>query len=334
MQRITFFERQIIEVGLRTGKSVRAIARSLSRDHRVIQREIDRNTGDYSPYTAIVAQRIHKERQSKKNNHKLEKLENEDLKKYVIEKLNGDWSPEQIAGELKEQAPPGANGKTISYESIYQYIYEGEGRYQDLYSHLRKGRSKRQRRCGRKSKKVAIPGRISIDQRPQKINQKKEYGHWESDTLESGKKCKENMSVQYERKTQLLRLNKIKNKTAKETEKAIRKSLDTLPGHLRRSITFDNGKESVTHIKLREDYNIKTYHCDPYASWQKGGVENINGLLRQYLPKHADFSKLTDEDVYNIQEKLNNRPRKSLNYLTPNQVIAQVINNEGGAIEP
>ena len=139
--------------------------------------------------------------------------------------------------------------------------------------------------------------------------------------------------MQYERKAQLLRINKVGNKTEEETEEAIRKSIDSLPENLFKSITFDNGKESATHTKLRKDYNLKTYHCDPYASWQKGGVENINGLIRQYLPKHTSFSKLIDSDVYIIQEKLNNRPRKSLNYLTPNQVIAQVI-NEGGAIEP
>jgi len=322
-------------VGLRTGKKVRAIARSLRRDHRVIQREINRNKGNHSPYTAIVAQRICEERQEGKNRKKLEKSENADLKKYVIDQMRKeDWSPEQIAGILKEQPPPEANCKTISHESIYQYIYEGEGRYEYLYPHLRKGRSKRQRKCGRKSDKVAIPSRISIHERPQKINKKKEYGHWESDTLESERKCKENMSVQYERKAQLLRMNKVKDKTARETEEAIRKSIDSLPENLFKSMTFDNGKESATHTKLRKDYNLKTYHCDPYASWQKGGVENINGLIRQYLPKHTNFSKLTDKDVYTIQEKLNNRPRKSLNYLTPNQVIAQVMDNEGGAIEP
>ena len=170
MQRITFFERQVIEVGLRTRKSVRAIAKSLNRDHRVIQREINRNRGDYSQYTAVVAQRICEEREGKKNKHKLEKLDNADLKKYVINRLRKDWSPEQIAGTLKEQSPSKLNGKTISYESIYQYIYEGEGRYEYLYPHLRKGRSKRQRKCGRKSDKVAIPSRVSIHERPQRID--------------------------------------------------------------------------------------------------------------------------------------------------------------------
>lgn len=334
MQRITYFERQVIEAGLRCNKSARGIARSLNREHRVIQREIDRNKGQISPYTAIVAERICKTRQQRKNKQKLEKYENKNLKKYVVEKLKDDWSPEQIEGTLKEQMPKEANGKIISHESIYKYIYEGEGKYEYLWPHLRKGRRKRQKNKNRKSReREIILDKISIHARPEEINQKTIFGHWESDTLEGKKSIKENVSVQYERKSHLARLNKIKNKSAAETDNAIRKSIDSLPLYACKSITFDNGGESADHVTLRNDYGIQTYHCDPYSSWQKGGVENLNGLIRQYIPKSTDISALTDEYIYAAQEKLNNRPRKSLNFLTPNQVAAQFIGS-GGAINP
>lgn len=329
MQRITYFEKQIIEVGIRCKKSVRSIARSLNRDHRVVQREVDRNSGKTSPYTASVAQRIFEERMKKKNVKKLEKEENIDLKKYVVGMLKQDWSPDEIAGVLKQQPPSELAGKTISYESIYQYIYEGEGRYENLYRHLRKGRPKRIRRKGRKCKKVSIPSKISIHQRPNEINKKTVYGHWESDTVEGPRSAKTNLSVQYERKAMLARITKVSDKTAVETENAIRKGIDDLPEYLFKSITFDNGGESATHIKLRDDYGIETYHCDAYASWQKGGVENLNGLIRQYVPKGKDIANFTDQQIYDIQERLNNRPRKSLNYLSPNQILAQITGEVG-----
>jgi len=117
-----------------------------------------------------------------------------------------------------------------------------------------------------------------------------------------------------------------------ETEEAIRDSIISLPQYLWQSITFDNGTEGANHHRLKKDYWLKTYFCDAYKAWQKGGVENLNGLIRQYIPKGSDISKLTEDEIYAIQEKLNNRPRKSLNYLTPNQVIAQET-GLGGAIE-
>jgi len=106
---------------------------------------------------------------------------------------------------------------------------------------------------------------------------------------------------------------------------AIRDTIASLPQHLFKTMTFDNGGEGACHTKLRDDYMLQTYFCDAYASWQKGGVENINGLIREYIPKEAHLAEMTDEDIYAIQEKLNNRPRKGLNYLTPNQVIAAQV---------
>ena len=119
-----------------------------------------------------------------------------------------------------------------------------------------------------------------------------------------------------------------------ETEKAISKSIESLPQELFKSLTWDNGKEGVCHTKIRDGYNIETYFCDPYASWQKGGVENLNGLIREYLPRETNMATITDEDIYRIQEKFNNRPRKKLGYLTPNKALAAITNQLIGALNP
>jgi len=140
------------------------------------------------------------------------------------------------------------------------------------------------------------------------------------------------VSTQYERKTMLCRLHKLPNKTAKETENAIVDSIESLPKDMWKTITRDNGTENANHLDTFNNFDIQSYYCDPYCSWQKGGDENLNKLVRQYLPKKADLSKVTNEDIYAIQEKLNNRPRKSLNYKTPNEVTAEYI--KGGAINP
>lgn len=325
MQKLTFFERQIIESGMRVGKSKRAIARSLGRDHKAIQYELNQHTLVGRPYTAVVAEQVARQKIRERYQPKLTQKKYRKLKHYIVSQLHEELSPEQISGVLKEQPPQELKGQTISPETIYQYIYSGEGRYERLFKCLRKGRVKRQKRWGRKTRKISIPSRISIHERPKEANERLAIGHWESDTVEGKRMTKGNLSVQYERKTMLARIHKVVNKSAEATEEALRESITSLPQDFWKSITFDNGTEGANHFKLRDDYNLKTYFCDPYSSWQKGGVENLNGLIRQYVPKGTDISKLTDHDIYVIQEKLNNRPRKKLNYLSPNQVIAREV---------
>ena len=163
------------------------------------------------------------------------------------------------------------------------------------------------------------------------MNAKTRYGDWESDTVESGRTGKGALSSHYERKSQTCRLHKLVNKQAEATNEALAKTRDSLPDYLFLTITFDNGMENIKHTELKQEFGIETYFCDPYCSWQKGGVENLNKLLRQYFPKKTDFSKITEEEIYAVQEKLNNRPRKSLNYRTPSQVLAELT---GGATDP
>lgn len=167
-----------------------------------------------------------------------------------------------------------------------------------------------------------ITERISIKERPLMINGRERYGDWESDSMIFSQQ-RSILSVQFERKSKLIRIRKLPNKTAEETKYALINTAESVPTHLFKSITFDNGGEGALHHEIKKDYDIETYFCDPYCSWQKGGVENSNKLLRQYLPRSIRLENLTDRDIYEIQEKLNNRPRKSLNYSTPNEVFKE-----------
>lgn len=316
---LTFYDRQKLEHWFRTKQSLRVIARVLGRDHSVLVRELRRNgDGDRKKYRADTAQRMFEKRVFKQHRGKLDKYP--ELKEYVLKGLKKEWSPDVIAGKLKTDGEK----QTISHESIYHYIYNKAGRHEKLYQFLRQAQPRRQKLHSRKKCKLSIPGRTSIHTRPECIDKRERYGDWESDSVIFSKQ-KTILSVQSERKSKLIRMHKATGKTAEETVDALIRTMESLPNELFKTITFDNGTENVGHIKIKKEYGIDTYFCDPFASWQKGGVENANKLIRYYLPKKTDLSKLTDRDIYLIQEKLNNRPRRCLNYQTPNEVIHRVV---------
>ena len=317
---ITFYEREQIETYLRMGKKKTWIAKKLNRDYSVIKREIKRNSGEVLPYIAKDAQYYADRRKKKTNKRKLEKWQNEKLTKYVKKLLNAGWSPEEIAGRLKDHPPKEVSqckNKTVSYESIYNWIYEGEGKFEGLYKKLRRKQRIRKRRFARKKQvKTIIKERVPIKQRPEVVAQRKRVGDWETDSvIFSGRSI---LSVQFERKTKLCRLHKCENKTAQSSEEALRDSIESLPRSFWKTITRDNGSENALH----QETEVPSYFCDNYCSWQKGGVENLNGLIREYFPKKSNLDKIEEMEVYTVQERLNNRARKSLNYLTPNEVIA------------
>jgi len=331
MQILTFYERQKIEYYLRLKFSKRTIAGKLKRDHSVIVREVSRNTADGQRYLALAAQERADRRAKKTNKSKLDK--DEILKQYVAARLKNGWSPEQIAGRLKNHPSKTMKGKYINHESIYQYIYQPDGKHRYLFNYLRRAQKRRRKKGARKPQKNTIIERTSIDLRPTEINDRARYGHWESDTMIFSKQHSA-LNVQYERKSHLLALSKLADKTAEETETAIARNIESLPEHFMRSATFDNGTENARHYRLKRKFGIETYFCHPYASWQKGGVENANGLIRQYLPRKTNLATIMDSEIKAIQESLNNRPRKSLDYLTPNEIFMQQTNSSGGALNP
>ena len=319
MRRLTFLERQIIELLLARNRSHRRIGRILGRDRRVIDREIERNKPDERPYTAKRALDLTHEREDERCRKKLEK--DKSLRTFVIERLKEELSPEQIAGLLVVEPPEGLDGKTLCPESIYRYVYEGEDREDDLYTHLRRARKKRRKRGVRKHRNTSIKERISIHDRPTIIDRRQRFGDLECDLLESPHSDRNALSVHYERKSQFVKLHRVQDKTAIQTHEALLKTLDFFGEGFVKSVTFDNGSETSLHHVLRYEHDVETYHCDPFSSWQKGGVENMNGLIRQYIPKGTKISTLTDDFLQLIEDRLNSRPRKAHNYKTPNQIL-------------
>lgn len=317
---LTLYEREQIESWLRLGRKKKWMAKQLNRDYSIIKREIKRNSGEVLPYNAQAADYYAARRRKKTNKRKLEKWQNEKLVEYVTEQLDEGWSPEEIAGRLKNHPPKEVQhckNKTVSYESIYNWIYEGEGRIGGLYKKLRRKQKIRKRRFGRKKQvKTIIKKRVSITQRPEIVAKRKRIGDWETDSvIFSGRSI---LSVQYERKIKLCRIHKCEDKTAIRSEEALQDSIDSLPRNFWQTITRDNGSENSLH----QQTEVPSYFCDTFCSWQKGGVENLNGLIREYFPKRFNLDKVKESYVYAIQEKLNNRARKALNYLTPNEVLA------------
>jgi IS30 family transposase len=320
---LTFFEREKIETYLRMEKELLWIAEKLGRDYSVIRREVKRNTGEVLPYCAVDAQHYAERRKKNTNKRKLEKHGNEKLKKYVDDRLKDGWSPEEIAGRLAEYPPDevaSCKDKTVSYESIYDYIYNGEGRFGGLYKFLRRKQCKRKKEKTRKQGlKTILKERVSIHQRPEVVGARERFGDWETDSVIF--KGKNILSVQQERKSKVCRLHKCEDKSALASEEALRDSIESLPAGMWLTITRDNGSENALH----QETEVPSFFCDTYSSWQKGGVENLNGLIREYFPKRSNLDTVTEERIYEIQEKLNNRARKCLNFLTPNEFLANIM---------
>lgn len=317
MQRITLVDRQVIEYYLKLGWTYKNIGEKIGRDHTVVSREVKRNSGDYTPYRAETAHYYAQRRERKKHTRKLEKPENKEILAYVLKRLEKRDSPEQIAGRLHKLKLP-----SVCHETIYDYIYNGQGYYDGLAQYLRRRKMRRRKRFKRKKRQNVIPERISISFRPEEADRRERLGDWETDLVLFGGQ-KEVLSSLYERRSLFCRLRKQKDKSAKEFEAGLQESMESVPERTRHTITRDNGSENVKHKETEEIFGIPSFFCDPYSSWQKGGVENLNGLVRDYFPKKCDFAKVTEEEIQQVEDDLNNRPRKKLDYLTPNEFIAQ-----------
>lgn len=327
MQVLSLREREHIEYSLRIKRSQRSIATQLQRDPSVIRREIMRNTVGGKRYVAAVAQRLATQR-ARITNHR--KLDTDDvLRRYVTDRLAAGWSPQRIAGRLTARPPPELRGETLCMETVYQWIYAGGGRFGGWYAHLRRQQPKRRQRQGRKPKKTIILERKSIHERPPEALARTQIGDWESDLMVFSRQPQA-LSVQWERTLRLCRIHRVADHSAAENARAITASVDSLPTPLWKTITFDNGSENVCHRTIRDRFQIDTFFCDPYASWQKGGVEHGNGELRWFLPRNTKLATVSDGELEAIQERLNNFPRKVLGYRTPNEALAEAVHSGVG----
>ena len=320
MKYLTFNERKIIsQMYNKDQMKFREIGRVLKRHHTTISNEIQRNKYNlkYDPEKAHLK---HLNIQMKKGN--IMKLEsNILLKNHITDELKEGFSPEQIIGRMKKV---GLNQEIgcVCVETIYSFVYASKNKHLKLWKHLRRHRKKRKSYSGRqyRNRGSTIKKRISIHKRPKQINKRKRIGDWEVDLMIFSKQ-KKVLSVHVERKTRLTRLYICENKSKEEMFDTLRATALDLPVGSVKTITFDNGTENADHYKLREKLglDIDTYFCDAYCSWQKGTVENMNMFIREYLPRNINLDNIDYDQLWQIQEKLNNRPRKCLDYLTPNE---------------
>jgi len=306
------------------GESVREIARRLKRSPSSISDELKRNKVE-GIYHSIHAQKATEGR--KRNSHKKYLLKTRSvLKSYVLEKLGLGWSPEQIAGRLRKEITEGirSSEEYINHESIYQYIYDTEQKELRLWELLPRSHKKRRRWLGRRSWAVKIPRRVSIRERPELINTREEFGHWEGDTV-VGDKHKTGIHTEVERISRLLFAYQVPRIRAKETYLAQLCIFSSLPKQARKSTTLDNGGENYLHTGLQNELGMQTYFADPYSSWQRGTNEYTNGLLRRYFPKKTDFRDVSQDEINRVVHRLNNIPRKVLHYKTPTEVFTEQL---------
>lgn len=363
--KLTRTERELLATWKKQGLSNGECARRLNRHISTIGRELRRNqvrvTVDDDDweyiYEPLHAQAVSQER---KQNAWFAKqpLKNKKVYAYVLKKLRSGWSPEQIAGRLKYLHPNDLSWH-ICHETIYQFVYKPKSELtqrgikqktvldqrlitgetpvtvtdfdRPLWEFLRRKQIKRRKRNGRKVQRVRIPDRVSIHQRPTAINERKEFGHWEGDSL-VGKGHVSGLHTEYERISSLTKIAKMERINSDGFAVATKRIFDRLTQTARRSTTLDNGSEHVDHRVLKQRYDMDTYFADPYSAWQRGGNENANLWVRYYFPKGTDFSTITDEEIKDVEWELNNRPRKRLGFKTPQEVFTEHLNLPYGCI--
>ncbi len=211
---------------------------------------------------------------------------------------------------------------SISYEAIYQFVYAST---RELIPFLPRRHSKRRKKdFPRKPKKLPIPQRIFINERPHEINSRRQFGHWEADSMVS-RASKTSLHVLLERQSRLLKITKIPANNSKYVQAAILHRLTHQPSEMRRSITYDNGSENIHHATINHYLKTKSYFCNPYHSWEKGSVENAIGIIRRFIPKKTNLQLIPATEISRLENLINNRPRKCLNYHTPNEVFQHTL---------
>lgn len=314
-------EREVISRGLSAGHSIRAIAQTLNRSPSTLSREIRRN-GGYDCYRALEADQAAWQRAHRPKPCKL--VSNKALCQQVADKLKLLWSPEQIAGWLKQRYP-GQLERQVSHETIYRSLYvQARGALKkELTQHLRRHGKLRRSKCAQEEKRGQIPGAVSIRQRPPSIEDRAVPGHWEGDLIiGSNNSC---MATLVERQTRYVMLIKVRDKRTETVISALTKHVQKLPKELSRSLTWDRGAELKGHRHFSLATDVDVYFCDPSSPWQRGSNENTNGLLRQYFPKGTDLSVHSQQHLDKIARQLNERPRKTLGFETPAERFAACV---------
>jgi IS30 family transposase len=323
-KQIDYQERETIALGIETGLSIRAIARMLSRPPSTISREVKRNApGD--PYSCRMAQqRCVRRRHFAHPPAKL--VAGNALFEVITPLLHQHWSPQQIAAHLAK-LHPSEPAKCASHETIYNVIYaqpRGELR-KDLIACLRMARAKRWPRSKGEDRRGQMADLLSIHVRPPEVEDRQFPGHWEGDLIKGALNASA-VGTLVERNTRLLMLVKLPHPhpaSAVHVLHAFTEKLIGIAQPMRKTLTYDRGKEMAYHRELTAATGMAVYFCDPHSPWQRGTNENTNGLVRQYLPKGTDLSGYSQEQLDAIADEMNNRPRKTLGWATPLEVYGQ-----------
>ena len=316
-QHLTAKERHTLMFLHQYGLSYREIGRRLGRSHTTISREIDRNNRPFGCYCDDYAQKAAQKRRKQARHRR--KQSNGRLMNYVITRLKKDWSPETISGRLTLDFPREKEMR-ISPETVYQCVYNDAIRGGSLYQHLIRRHKKRRRQMPYGAGRGFIPDRVSISKRPASIENRSRFGHWESDSV-LGAKGSGGIATHVERKGRYLIAEKLTDQRAETFSKATNKAFKAIPKSWKKTLTVDNGKEFAGFKDIEASTEMDVYFCDPYSPWQRGTNENTNGLLRHYFPKGIDWQTVTNKELAAAVDKLNNRPRKCLNYQTPKEVF-------------
>lgn len=298
------------------GKSLCEIGRRLGRHHSTIGRELRRNALPKAGYKPARAD--HMAYCRCKKGLKLERLKS--LQHHIRDRLAMGWSPEQIAGRLRRE---GAQHR-VSHESIYRFIYSRSGRELKLSRYLARRKAKRGLRYF-KAKRNTIPHEFTITNRPQTIEARTQFGHWEGDLMQFRTQRGAILNLT-ERTTRLTLLSAVPSKKAEPTSQAIVELLAALPQAARKSLTFDRGGEFADHQTMKHKLGADIWFCDPHSPWQRGTVENTNGILRRDMPRKTDITDYSDKDIEMTQMLLNSTPRKCLGYKTPTEAFIQKLN--------
>lgn len=337
-RKFTAQERDLLAQYLAKNVNHTECGRLLNRPRQTVIEEIKRNGSwliDQSGqrifvYIAIAAEAKAEKRQLNCAYNK-DELKNPDVYQYVTEYLRGGWSPEQISGRLREIDHQNDPHWQISHETIYQWIYHQPRNNENKYwfEYLRRKQRKRKKQKGRTVHRSHIPDRVSISQRPEVINNRTEFGHWEGDSVEGTRSTKTGLHTEVERMSRKVASAKVANLTSEEAFKAQCKIFAREPKEAVKSTTLDNGRETHLHYQLRSKFNIMTYHAHPYSSWERGTNEHGNWHLRYYFPKGTDFSEVTEQELQAVVNEINNRPRKIHHFLTANEVYYQLLKKAG-----
>ena len=323
---LSVVEREEVAVLHAQGRGVRQIAAALGRAPSTISRELRRNRSSRGRYRAVSAQHLAEQRARRPKPAKL--AVNARLRGFVQQRLLEEWSPEQISAVLRRQFGHDQDMQ-VSHETIYQSLYvQGRGALRrELSSCLRTGRAMRrpQRRPDRRQGRLT--DMVMISERPPEAADRAVPGHWEGDLI-LGKNSGSAVGTLVERASRfVLLLHLPGGRTAEEVRDQMIPAITSLPQALRRTLTWDQGKEMALHRQIADATDMSIYFCDPHSPWQRGSNENTNGLLRQYLPKNTSLRRFSPDDLDEIARRLNTRPRKTLDWKTPAQALEELLSN-------